>query len=161
LRWSFPMSDEKLKHIVCAVRGGPESRDTVTRAVNLALETGARLTFFHVLDAEFLQYATVGPLSVVYSELAEMAKFAMLIVCDRAERRGVTQVDFILREGNIAKALLNFVAETRAEVLVIGRPTRSPGRNVFRVEELETLGAELERVGQIQVIQVTPAGHLG
>jgi nucleotide-binding universal stress UspA family protein len=155
------MSDEKLKHIVCAVRGGPESRDTVTRAVNLALETGARLTFFHVLDAEFLQYATVGPLSVVYSELAEMAKFAMLIVCDRAERRGVTQVDFILREGNIAKALLNFVAETRAEVLVIGRPTRSPGRNVFRVEELETLGAELERVGQIQVIQVTPAGHPG
>jgi nucleotide-binding universal stress UspA family protein len=151
------MTEVELKQIICAVRGGPESRDTVTHAINLALETGARLTFFHVLDAEFLQYATVGPLSVVYSELAEMAKFAMLIVCDRARRRGVTQVDYILREGSIARQLLQFAVETHAEVLVIGRPTRSPGRNVFRVEELETLTAELERVGQILVIQVTPS----
>jgi len=151
------MTEVELKQIICAVRGGPESRDTVTHAINLALETGARLTFFHVLDAEFLQYATVGPLSVVYSELAEMAKFAMLIVCDRARRRGVTQVDYILREGSIARQLLQFAVETHAEVLVIGRPTRSPGRNVFRVEELETLTAELERVGQIRVIQVTPS----
>jgi nucleotide-binding universal stress UspA family protein len=153
------MTEVELKQIICAVRGGPESRDTVTHAINLALETGARLTFFHVLDAEFLQYATVGPLSVVYSELAEMAKFAMLIVCDRARRRGVTQVDYILREGSIARQLLQFAVETHAEVLVIGRPTRSPGRNVFRVEELETLTTELERVGQIRVIQVTPTDH--
>ena len=150
------MTEVEFKQIICAVRGGPESRDTVTHAINLALETGARLTFLHVLDAEFLQYATVGPLSVVYSELAEMAKFAMLIVCDRARRRGVTQVDYILREGSIARQLLQFAVETRAEVLVIGRPTRSPGRNVFQVAELETLTAELELVGKIRVIQVTP-----
>jgi nucleotide-binding universal stress UspA family protein len=152
---------EKLKHIVCAVRGGPESRDTVTHAIDLALETGARLTFFHVLDAEFLQHAMVGPLSVVYSELAEMGTFAMLILCDRARRRGVTQVDYIVREGNITRQLLQFAVETQAEALVMGRPTRSPGRNVFRVEQLEALGVELEHVGQIRVIQVTPAVRPG
>ncbi|MFN2188571.1 MAG: universal stress protein, partial [Candidatus Promineifilaceae bacterium] len=76
------------QHIICAVRGGPESRETVTQAINLALQYGARLTFLHVLDAQFLEYATIGPLSVVYNELLEMGKFSMLIISDRAQRRG-------------------------------------------------------------------------
>jgi len=150
------MTDEKPKQIVCAVRGGPESRETVTRAINLALESRARLTFLHVMDAEFLQHATVGPLSVVYSELVEMGKFTMLILCDRAQRRGVAEVDYIVREGNIRERLLQFAIETQAEVLVMGRPTRSPGRNVFKGEELETFRAKLEEEGQIRVVQVAP-----
>jgi nucleotide-binding universal stress UspA family protein len=104
------MTDLEPKHIICAVRGGAESRDTVTHAIELALEGGARLTFLHVMDAEFLQHATVGPLSVVYSELMEM-----------------------------------------------GRPTRSPGRNVFEAGELNAFVAKLEREGRIRVVQVTPA----
>ncbi len=68
------MTDLKPNHIICAVRGGAESRDTVSRAINLALEGNTRLTFLHVMDAEFLQYATIGPLSVVYNELVEMGE---------------------------------------------------------------------------------------
>ena len=45
---------EKPDHIVCAVRGSPQSRATVTRAIDLALEHDARLTFFYAVDAEFL-----------------------------------------------------------------------------------------------------------
>jgi hypothetical protein len=52
------MEDHKPKHTLCAVRGGQESRNTVVHAINLALEHDARLTFFHVLDAEFLGAAT-------------------------------------------------------------------------------------------------------
>ncbi|MEZ4769290.1 MAG: hypothetical protein R2844_12790 [Caldilineales bacterium] len=47
--------------IVCAIRGGPESSATVMGAIELALDTGACLTFFHIMDAEFLQHATIGP----------------------------------------------------------------------------------------------------
>jgi nucleotide-binding universal stress UspA family protein len=151
------MTNQRPRHIICAVRGGPESRETVSRAIHLALEAGARLTFFHVMDAEFLEYATVGPLSVVYHELVEMGKFAMLILCDRAQRRGVTQVDYIVREGNIRKQLHQFAVETRAEIMVLGRPTRSPGRNVFKADEFETFVAELEREGNLHIIQVTPS----
>ncbi|MFQ5342115.1 MAG: universal stress protein [Anaerolineae bacterium] len=142
--------------IVCAVRGGPESRETVTRAVDLALEADARLTFFHAMDAEFLEYATIGPLSVVYHELVEMGKFAMLVLCDRAQRRGVARVDHIVREGNIRTQLRQCAIETSAEVMVVGRPTRSPGRNVFRAGEFEAFVAELERAGGLRVVQVTP-----
>jgi nucleotide-binding universal stress UspA family protein len=152
-----PMNIKQPKNIICAVRGGPESRDTVTRAIDLALESGAALTFFHVIDAEFLEYATIGPLSVVYTELVEMSRFAMLILCDRAQRRGVTQVDTIVREGNIRKQLHQFAVETHAEVMVIGQPIRSPGRNVFRATEVGTFVSELEQAGNLKVIQVTPS----
>ncbi len=151
------MIDSKPRHIICAVRGGPESRDTVTRAIDLALESGARLTFFHVMDAEFLEHATVGPLSVVYHELVEMGTFAMLILCDRAQRRGVAQVDYIVQEGNIRRQLRQFAIETRAKMMVMGRPTRSPGRNVFKAEEFEAFVAELEREGNLHIVQVTPS----
>jgi nucleotide-binding universal stress UspA family protein len=151
------MTTGQPKHIICAVRGGPESRETVTRAIELALENNAQLTFLHVIDAEFLEYATIGPLSVVYSELIEMSRFAMLILCDRARRRGVSQVDFIVRDGNIRKQLHKFAMETRAEVMVMGRPTRSPGRNIFKTADFEAFVAELEQNGNLSVIQVTPA----
>jgi nucleotide-binding universal stress UspA family protein len=148
------MTELSPKQIVCAVRGGPESRATVSHAINLALDDNARLTFFHAVDAEFLEYATVGPLSIVYQELIEMGKFAMMILCDRAQRRGVSQVDYVLREGNIRKNLFQFAVETRATVMVMGRPTRSPGRNVFKSEEFDNFIAELERERNLRIIKV-------
>jgi nucleotide-binding universal stress UspA family protein len=144
------------REIVCAVRGGPESRKTVTHAIDLALQTGASLTFFRVMDAEFLGHATIGPLSVVYRELGQMAEFAMLILCDRARRRGVTDVDFVVRDGSVRRQLLRLAGETPAEVLVVGRPVRSPGQNVFRPAEFEGFVAELEERGGLRVVTVTP-----
>jgi nucleotide-binding universal stress UspA family protein len=144
------------RHIICAVRGGPESRETVTRAIDLSLEHDARLTFLHVLDAEFLEYATIGPLSVVYRELNEMGTFTMLILADRAQRRGVEQVDYALPEGNIRAELIRYVNETMAEMMVMGRPTRSPGRNVFKIAEFDDFVAELEREGNLSIVKVPP-----
>jgi nucleotide-binding universal stress UspA family protein len=145
---------EQLDQILCAVRGGPESRETVTYAIDLALKSNADLTFFHALDAEFLGHATIGPLSVVYEELVEMGKFAMLILCDRAQRRGVNGVNYVVREGNVRHQLIEAAIETQAEVMVMGRPTRSPTRNVFRPEEMEGFAAELADVGNLRLILV-------
>jgi nucleotide-binding universal stress UspA family protein len=151
------MIREHPKQIICAVRGGPESRETVTKAIDMALETGARLTFLHVMDAEFLEHATIGTLSVVYRELEEMGKFAMLILCDRATRRGVETVDYIIREGNIQKQILQFAKETNAEIMVVGRPIRSPGSNAFREEEIDEFAVDLAKMGDIQILLVSPA----
>lgn len=148
------MTISQPRHIVCAVRGGIESRDTVTRAIDLALETGVGLTFFHVLDAEFLEYATIGPLSVVYQELTEMGKFAMMILRDRAQRRGVERVDYVVREGNIPKQLRLFAIETHADVMVMGRPATGESRNVFKENEFDQFTAELELQGGLKIIVV-------
>jgi len=148
------MSERKLNQVLCAVRGGPESRETVTYAIDLAMKTGARLTFFHALDAEFLNHATIGPLSIVYQELVEMGKFTMLILCDRAQRRGVTEVNYVVWEGNIRKQLHQAAIETKAEVMVMGRPTRGPTQNVFKFDEMESFAAELEKEGSLRLILV-------
>jgi nucleotide-binding universal stress UspA family protein len=148
------MTEQKTNQILCAVRGGPESRETVTYSIELALETGARLTFFHALDAEFLDYATIGPLSVVYQELVEMGKFTMLILSDRAQRRGVAEVNYVVWEGNIRKQLQKAAIETRAEIMVMGRPTRGPVQNVFKPDEMESFAAELEKEGHLRLILV-------
>jgi nucleotide-binding universal stress UspA family protein len=148
------MTEQKTPQILCAVRGGPESRETVTYAINLALEKKARLTFFHVMDAEFLNYATIGPLSVVYQELVEMGQFTMLILVDRAQRRGVAEVDYVVWEGNVRKQLTQAAIDTRAEMMVMGRPTRSPTRNVFKFDEMESFAQELAGIGSLQLILV-------
>ncbi|NIV33734.1 MAG: universal stress protein [Anaerolineae bacterium] len=151
------MESRQSRHIICAVRGGPESRETVTWAIALALESGAQLTLFRVLDAEFLGHATIGPLSVVYRELIEVGQFAMLILCDRAQRRGVENVDCVVREGNVRKQLREFAIETHADLLVMGRPVRSPGSNTFKPAEFDSWVAELEKESGLRVLVVSPS----
>jgi nucleotide-binding universal stress UspA family protein len=151
------MSSDAIKHIVCAVRGHPGSRSTVTHAVDLALEQHASLTFLHVIDAEFLEYATVASLSVVYKELIEMARFAMLILCDRAERRGVSEVNYIVLEGNLRKQLRQYAIDTHADLMIIGAPSKGPGKAVFKQDELTQFIQEMEQAGSITIIQVAPA----
>jgi nucleotide-binding universal stress UspA family protein len=150
------MSD-KVEHIVCAVRGSPQSRETVSRAIELALEHEARLTFFYAVDVEFLARTTVrGPLSIVYRELIEMSEFTMLILKDRAERRGVAQVGSIIREGDVRAQLLDLVREVQPDALILGWPIRGPGRPRFKPDEFKAFVAELEREGNT-CVDVVPA----
>jgi nucleotide-binding universal stress UspA family protein len=150
------MNSTPIDHVLCAVRGGPESRDTVKRAIAAALEHNARLTFFHVVDAEFMGHTMGGTLRSVYQQLTEMSQFAMLILCDRARMRGVDRVDYLLREGNVKKQLLALAIETRAQILVMGKPTRSPTRNQFQPGELEEYAEQLRVQGGLELIVVTP-----
>lgn len=147
---------ENPQHIVCAVRGSPQSRATVTHAIDRALETGARLTFFYTVDVEFLARTMVrGPLSVVYRELIEMSEFTMLILKDRATRRGVAQVDSIIREGNARTQLLRMVKEVQPDLLVLGWPLHGAGRPHFKPNEFRAFVEELEQVGHTLVDVVT------
>lgn len=144
------------QHIVCAVRGHPTSRSTITHAIDLAVQAGARLTFLHVLTAEFVEHATIGPLSVVYNELREMSEFMMMLLVDRAQRRGVAEADYVVREGNVRKQLRDFAIETEAQVLVMGRPSTPPGRSIFSPKEFQAFADELAKVARIQVVLVEP-----
>jgi nucleotide-binding universal stress UspA family protein len=144
--------------VVCAVRGGKESRATVSRAIGLALEHKAKLTYLHIVNAEFLGGSPVsGRLSVVYKELDEMVRFLMMILVDRAQRRGVEDVDYILREGNIRRQLSLFVEESQADIMVMGRPIRSPGSNVFSEAQFDVFVQELNKTSDLEIEVVTPS----
>jgi nucleotide-binding universal stress UspA family protein len=126
---------------------------TASRAIELALEGDARLTFFHVVDAEFLRTAATDPLQLGFSTLVKMAMSAMLGFCDQALRRGI-RAEVILREGNTCSELRRIAEETRAELLVMGSPEPGSDRNVFGMYEFDIFIAELDSAGDQCSIQV-------
>lgn len=150
------MNNNLIRHIICAVRGQPESRATVTRAIDLALEHDALLTFCLVIDAEFIGQSapTLTSLRAAYRQLEDMGEFSMLILCDRAERRGVKQVDYHIRKGNIPEQLRQLANETDAQMMVMGRPMRSGGQSVFTPAEFDSFIESLEKEAGIQVVQI-------
>jgi nucleotide-binding universal stress UspA family protein len=127
----------------------------------MALETGAQLTFLHVVTVEFVEHATIGPLSLVYNELREMSEFMMMLLVDRAQRRGVALADYVVREGDVRKQLRDFAFETEAQILVMGMPSKRLGRSIFDQEDIQTFVAELEAVARIKIVLVEPGNAPG
>ena len=143
------MVNSEVRKIVCAVRSRPGGEETVRRAIELALEHDAHLTFFQVIDTRFLGPLTTRRTSrrAAHSELRDMAEFTLNLLCQQAEQKGVEKVDYLLREGDVREELLRIAAESGADLLVMGSPKRSPGTSHFDTSALDTLIAELERVG--------------
>jgi nucleotide-binding universal stress UspA family protein len=142
------------KQIVCAIRCTPESYATMTRAIDLALEYDAKLTFLHVIDVEFLTYANITHQSDVYKELLNRCEFAMLMACDRAMRRGVRQVNYLIREGDVRKQLLELVHTQGADLVVMGHPHPNSPLHLFEPGEYEDLAVHLQDEAGIQVMMM-------
>ena len=136
-------------HIVCAVRGRLPSEGTIRRAIELAGERDARLTFFHVITVEFVEHATVATVKLMYRELHPLRVLAMLQLCQRARDQGVPSTDYMLREGNVRQQLQQYAQEIDAQMLVMGMPAApGEGRRVFTPKSARAFAQELEaRVG--------------
>ena len=144
----------KIRHILCAVRGVPKSRETVTKAIDLALEHKARLTFSHVTSANFLvSTTTMMSLQNTLKHLRDLSEFTMLVLVDRAQRRGVPEADYIIRDGQILTELSSLVEEQKPDILVIGKPSTDPASDhAFEKEELDAFIKEIEqRYGNIVI----------
>jgi nucleotide-binding universal stress UspA family protein len=142
------MAVKSVQHILCAIRGVPKSRATVSKAIDLALEHQARLTFLHVDNASFL--ITAGPtmttLSKVYKHMRNLSEFTMLVLCDRAERRGVEEVDYLVREGEIMDQIQIVLREVSPDILVIGKPiSNAEGIPSFNPPDFESFVQEMEQ----------------
>ena len=143
-----------IQHIVCAVRGGRESQETANSAVELALRTGARLTFFHVIDPGCLDCGEIARSSAAYREYLEKTESAMHTLRTEARQRGLTHVDSSLREGDTRQELRRLAVETDAELLVLGHPSPDSERSVFSESEFHQFLAELDFGGDLHTIQV-------
>lgn len=145
------MNDQAPKHILCAVRSRPGGEETVDRAIALALRSGARLTFCQVIDIGFIdRFSRRGSArKTAYKELTDMAEFALSILCHQAGDKGVSAVDYIVRAGDVRETLLDLVAETGADVVVLGRPKKMPGRSAFSDQSRQVFIAQLEATGAI------------
>jgi nucleotide-binding universal stress UspA family protein len=143
-----------IQQIVCAVRGGPESQETVDSATDLALRAEARLTFFHVIDLACLDCDDTASSAAAYRKCVKKAKSAMRNLCAQARQRGVAHVDFVLWQGDTRQELRQFALETDAELMVLGHPSLDSEHNVFGQDEFHEFLAELDFGGKLRTIQV-------
>lgn len=145
-----------IQHVVCAVRGGIASQETVNSAIELALKAEAKLTFVHVIDPNCLDCGEISASSAAYREYVEKAESALCARCAQARERGVTQAEFLLREGDIRNELRRLAVETDAELLILGEPQPDSDQNMFAPEEFHRFVAELDFGGDLRTIRV---GH--
>ncbi len=141
-------------HIICAVRSRPGGEQTVKHAIELAQAHNARLTFFQVVDANFVnRFSTRGSSrKVIHRELAEIAEFTLSILCNQARQQGVAEAHYAVRQGNVREQLRALIRELRPDVLVMGKPAQSgPGESAFQHPALNEFIAELEKEGNLRV----------
>ena len=140
------------------MRGRPQGRDTATQAIDLALQHQAKLTFVLVMDAEFLGMVapTMSRLRTIYTQLEAMGEFALLILEDRARRRGVMEVNSFVLKGSVREELRRLTETTDAQVLVIGRPDPTAQKSVFQPAEFETFIAEIQARTNLLIVPVDP-----
>ena len=148
---------KEVTHIFCTVLDKPDGHFAVTKAIELALQHEAKLTFVTVINAEFLGMATpvLSSIDVVFHQLHELGEFTMSLLCEQANQKGVKDVDFIIREGKILLQLRELVSEAQPDILVLGRPI-DRGKPVFSVtpEEIEDFLSEVRSDYNVEVVAV-------
>jgi nucleotide-binding universal stress UspA family protein len=121
--WTNPPLDEAparkfvIHSVVCAVDLSPHSRNTVSRAAQIAEEFRARLTLVHITGG----VETYGPGApyVVPEWKAEIVGYATREIAKLQQDLG-TKAEVIIDSGNVCKRLNRVVDQTQGDVLVIG-----------------------------------------
>lgn len=107
--------------IVCAVRGGPHSQSTISRAITLARETSQPLYFLYVVNLDFMARTTSTRTHTIDHEMEEMGEFILLDAQSRAAELDVA-AEGLVRHGKVGEEIVNLCKELGAKFLVIGRP---------------------------------------
>jgi len=148
------MNSETPKHIVCAARGGRRIQPSVNRAIELACETRARLTFLYVLDVEFMKHTTRGRTDLVYEELDKLGEFMMLRLCEYAHAGGCAHADYAIRHGKIREEIVAYLEEVHPDLLVLGRPGREGDEEAPPAFESETIVRFAEEITHRTTVRV-------
>jgi nucleotide-binding universal stress UspA family protein len=117
LREEAPGREFAIRNVLCAVDLSPHSRNTMSRAAQMAAEFGARLTLVHITDG-MENYGPGGS----YADPAWKEKivgFAAEEIAKLQQDVG-TKAEVIIDSGNVPEVLNRVTELTKADVLVIG-----------------------------------------
>jgi len=123
--------------IVCAIRGGPDSRPTIDKAIELAKEGNLALYFLYIVNIDFLDHTIRSRVQTISQQMQQMGEFILLTARATAKGKGI-EAQGIVRHGNVTQEISGLCHEIKADYLVIGRPN-------FRLEDslfTETLLAD-------------------
>jgi hypothetical protein len=107
--------------ILCAVRGGLESRATITQAISLARTTGLPVQFVYVLNEELVPGTGSDRARAVANQFRQMGVSVLLAAQALAHSQGVLARGSA-RQGNVEAEIASACRELGAEYLVLNRP---------------------------------------
>lgn len=138
--------------IVCAIRGGPASRPTIAKSIQLAEETGLTLYFLYVVNLDFLSYTSSSRVHLISKQMQEMGEFILLTAQAEAEIKGI-KTEGIVRQGNIREEIISLCQETNADYVVLGKPKKqTEEENVFTREHLNEFGQRIAEESGSKII---------
>lgn len=138
--------------VICAIRGGPDSKPTIEAAIELAKETGTVLHFLYVVNLNFLVRTSSSRTHVVSKELHQMGEFILLSAQSVAQKQSVS-AEIAVRHGNVGDEIIAFANEIEAGYVVLGRPRGAEDTvNAFGHDNLRRFAARIEAESSARVI---------
>lgn len=141
--------------IVCATRGGEAGRRTQERAIALAKERRAELTFLCVFDPSSIGPLN-GPMAVAVEKEQQWLSRALLGTAQaRAQKEGV-DAGAEVRSGPVLETIKAFLREVKASTLVIGESRMNSALAAFRLGKVHHFAERVKEDAGVDVIVVTP-----
>ena len=117
---------EKIEKILCATIGSQSCKRAEDKAIDLAVDNKAELTFLYVVDSSFMDSVAVEihGQSEVDSGLTKIGD----IILEKAKKKAKAKkinAKTLIKEGTANDVIKNAVKETQTDLLVIGNEKRS------------------------------------
>jgi nucleotide-binding universal stress UspA family protein len=143
-----------MQSIVCATRGGEACRRTQEKAVALAKERGAELTFLYIVDPSF-----VGPVDelladAVSDEMTRLGRALLRIAQLRAREQGL-DARTVVHRGAVQQGIKDYLRQVEASMLVIGAPRAGTPSQAFTPPEIQRFAQAVRQDLDIEVIVAT------
>jgi nucleotide-binding universal stress UspA family protein len=137
--------------IICAIRGGPNSRPTIEKAIELSKDTGGQIYFLYVVNLEFLSNSLHSHLNVMEEEVSEMGEFILLNAQEKAKRWGVA-AEGVIRKGKIGEEIIGVCKDVDADYVILGKPVQDQEHNMLDFGTLGEFAKEIEEASGAKVV---------
>ena len=142
--------------IVCATRGGEAGRRTQERAIALAKERGTELIFLCVFDPNFAGSLSKALSAAVVEEQQWLGRSLVSVAQARAQEQGV-EADAVVLSGAVLDRIEDFLCESGASTLVIGKAKIDSALSTFRHGMVQSCARHVAQNTSVEVVVVTPA----
>jgi nucleotide-binding universal stress UspA family protein len=140
--------------IVCATRGGEASRRTQERAIALAKERDAELTFLCVVDPTFAGPVKEPLAAALKDELRRLGRSLLCIAQRRAREQGVV-AQAVTRCGPVWQNIQEYLHQVNADTLVIGAPRTQSTSQAFDPGDVHRFAETVHQSTDVEVVVVT------
>jgi len=137
--------------IVCAVRGGPGSKPTINKSIELANQTGLTIHFLYVVDLDFLTHTSSSRVHTITTEMDQMGEFILLVAREKAENQGI-EADGAVRHGRVQEEIISLCKELQADYVILGQPQTREEENVFTRDLLQKFIERVEKESGAKVM---------